>query len=554
MAEMQATPTGFARVADQFRAFSTIPMVRQAGALLGLAGAIALAASAVLWLQEPNWRQLEANLPLTEQAQVLDALGAAGIDYTLGAGGTAIMVPADRLYEAKMTLATSGLAAPAAEGYALLDQDQGIGSSRRMESTRFRRALEGELARSIESLAGVQQARVHLAIPERSVFLRSQAEPTASVVLTRYRGGKLAERQIAGIQQLVAASVPELTVDGVAVLDPYGNLLSKDASDDQFELTSTQFTLKRDLERQYVARVENMLAPLLGADGFRADVALDMIFRQTEIAQEQYTNPAMENGGVRSERWQRKLRPEGAGGVPGALTNAPPEAGLLAEEEVQGTAVQNRASEVQAEVLRNYELNKTIRYERPSPWEIQSLSVAVVINQRPPNAEGQAQPRTAAQLQALEAIIRDAVGLNANRGDTVTVTEAPFVVPELVEEPAPEGAPLISAQSIEGILRQGLPGIALLALVLFVLRPFMKSVMTLPPPPKPPKDDPYMQLSAPPGMPALPPPTTPEARARAISAQEMAKMNEWLDEARTMAQDDPRRIAQLTRQWMNSDG
>jgi flagellar M-ring protein FliF len=303
-----------------------------------------------------------------------------------------------------------------------------------------------------------------------------------------------------------------------------------------------------------VARVENMLAPLLGADGFRADVALNMIFRQTEIAQEQYTNPDMENGGVRSERWQRKLRPEGAGGVPGALTNAPPEAGLLAEEAAEGTAVQNRASEVQAEVFRNYELNKTIRYERPSPWEIQSLSVAVVIKQQPPSAEGQAQRRTAAQLQALEAIIRDAVGLNANRGDTVTVAEAPFVLPEPVEAPAPEGEPFISAQSVEGVLRQGLPGIALLALVLFVLRPFMKSVMTLPPPPKPPKDDPYMQLAAPPGMPALPPPATAEARARAISAQEMAKMNEWLDEARTMAQDDPRRIAQLTRQWMNSDG
>lgn len=554
MAELQATPTGFARAADQFRAFSTIPMVRQAGALLGLAGALALAASAVLWLQEPNWRQLEANLPLAEQAQVLDALGVAGIDYTLGAGGTAIMVPADRLYEAKMTLATSGLAAPAVEGYALLDQDQGLGSSRRMESSRFRRALEGELARSIESLAGVQQARVHLAIPERSVFLRSQAEPTASVVLTRYRGGKLTERQISGIQRLVAASVPELSVEGVAILDPYGNVLSTDTSDSQLKLTSTQFSLKRDLEQQYVARVENMLSPLLGAEGFRAEVALDMVFRQAEITQEQYTNPAGETGGIRSERWQRKLRPEGAGGVPGALTNAPPEAGLLAEESAAGTPEQNTASEVQAEVLRNYELNKTIRYERPSPWEIQSLSVAVVINQLPVDGEGAPQPRTEAQLAALEAIIRDAVGLNANRGDTVTVTEAPFLVAEEDVLPEAESEPFWAAPSFESLLRQGLTGLALLALVLFVLRPFMKSVMTLPPPPKPPKDDPYMQLAAPPGMPALPPPTTPEARARAISAQEMAKMNEWLDEARTMAQDDPRRIAQLTRQWMNSDG
>ena len=219
------------RVLDQFRAFSAIPVVRQLIALAGFAAAVALALASILWTQEPNWRQLEAGLPLQEQAQVLDILAGSNIEYSLGSSGAVILVPADRLYEAKMLLATSGMPAAPAEGYEILDQDQGLGASRRMESTRFRRALEGELAKSIESLAGVQSARVHLAIPERSVFVRSQSAPSSSVILTRYRGGQLSAAQIAGIQRLVAASVPELAVDDVAVLDPSGALLSIDRSD-----------------------------------------------------------------------------------------------------------------------------------------------------------------------------------------------------------------------------------------------------------------------------------------------------------------------------------
>ncbi len=562
-------PSGAARALDQFRAFSNIPMVRQAGALLGLAGAIALAISAAMWFQEPTWRQLEANLPLQEQAQVLDALTAAGIDYNLGAGGTAIMVPAERLYEAKMTLATSGLAAPAVQGNALLDQDTGLGASRRMESTRFRRALEGELARSIESLAGVQQARVHLAIPERSVFLRSQAEPTASVVLTRVRGGNLTNAQIAGIQRLVAASVPELTVDGVAVLDPSGSLLSKEVGDSDLELSNTQLTLKRELERQYADRVRNLLSPLLGVDGFRAEVALDMSFSTQEITREEYSN-APGQGGMRSERWQRQLRPEGAGGVPGALTNAPPEAGLLAEEATQADGSQNPVSEVQAEVLRNYELNKTIRYERPSPWAIENLSVAVVYNRGALAAaiaerDGIEQAAAEAQLTTLEADLRaliinaiGPVGGAALPEAAIKLTGASFLNAAAPVEVEVAGEPFWSSPGFESVLRQVLTGLALLALVFFVLRPFMKSVMTLPPPPKNAStgNEPMMQLSAPSGMPGLPAPNqlNQQAMARANAAQQMAQMNEWLEDARNMAQDDPRRIAQLTRQWMNTDG
>jgi flagellar M-ring protein FliF len=543
-------------------------MVRQLGALLGLAGALALAVSGALWVQEPNWRQLEANLPLEEQAQVLDALTVAGIEHTVGAGGRNIMVPAERLYEAKMTLATAGLAAPSVQGNALLDQDAGLGASRRMETTRFRRALEGELAQSIESLAGVQKARVHLALPERSVFLRSQAETTASVVLTRVRGGNLSPRQISGIQRLVAASVPELAADRVAILDPSGALLSKDVADPELELSNTQLTLKRELERQYAERVRNLLTPLLGAEDFRAEVALAMRFSTQEITREEFRNAPGEDGrgGMRSERWQRQLRPEGPGGVPGALTNAPPEAGLLVEEALQGTENQNLASEVQAEVLRNYELNKTISYERPSPWTIESLSVAVVYNKAAlteaiATRDGIEPAEADAQRLALEgeliALISNAIGPIAGQAlpaDAIRLTGASFLLEE-AEEEVIEDEPFWSSAGFESIVRLVVTGLAVVLLILFVLRPFMKSVMTLPPPPKAVGYDPILQLSAPAAMPGLAPPSVdPEEVARAMSAQQSAKMNEWLDDARNLAQDDPRRLAQLTRQWMNTDG
>ena len=567
MAEADAT-VGTPGVLDQFRAFSAIPVVRQLGALLGLAGALALAVSGALWVQEPNWRQLEANLPLEEQAQVLDALTVAGIEHTVGAGGRNIMVPAERLYEAKMTLATAGLAAPSVQGNALLDQDAGLGASRRMETTRFRRALEGELAQSIEGLAGVQKARVHLALPERSVFLRSQAETTASVVLTRVRGGTLSPRQISGIQRLVAASVPELAADRVAILDPSGALLSKDVADPELELSNTQLTLKRELERQYAERVRNLLTPLLGAEDFRAEVALAMRFSTQEITREEFRNAPGEDGrgGMRSERWQRQLRPEGPGGVPGALTNAPPEAGLLVEEALQGTENQNLASEVQAEVLRNYELNKTISYERPSPWTIESLSVAVVYNKAAlteaiATRDGIEPAEADAQRLALEgeliALISNAIGPIAGQAlpaDAIRLTGASFLLEE-AEEEVIEDEPFWSSAGFESILRLVVTGMAVVLLILFVLRPFMKSVMTLPPPPKAVGYDPILQLSAPAAMPGLaPPPVDPEEVARAMSAQQSAKMNEWLDDARNLAQDDPRRLAQLTRQWMNTDG
>lgn len=538
------------RVLDQFRAFSAIPMVRQLIALASFSGAIALAVGSILWTQEPNWRQLEAGLPLQEQAQVLDVLTGANIEYSLGTSGTVILVPADRLYEAKMLLATSGMPAAPPEGYEILDQDQGLGASRRMESSRFRRALEGELARSIESLAGVQTARVHLAIPERSVFIRTQAAPSSSVILSRYRGGQLSARQIAGIQKLVAASVPDLSVDDVAVLDPSGALLSIDKSDVDANLSTTQYALKRQIEGSLVSRIQGILAPLLGPEGVRAEVAAEMDFTSREVTRETYS-PDGGPGAVRSERSQRQRRPEGGGGVPGALTNSPPPGGRLEENAPEDGSTGLAAEELQADVTRNYELDKEIEYSRPSPGQVTRLSVAVVINALSVDEESGERPaRTEAELANLEAIIRDAVGFNPDRGDSITIREVPFVEFEAEPFPEPEPQPFWTAAWFEELVRQVLTGAALLSLVLFVLRPFTKWVMSLPVPPPPPilLGEQQVRLPAPNAVAA------PGDAQLKLPGPRQDDINEMLQEAQTVADNDPRRIAQLTRQWMNTGG
>jgi flagellar M-ring protein FliF len=538
------------RVLDQFRAFSAIPMVRQLIALASFSGAIALAVGSILWTQEPNWRQLEAGLPLQEQAQVLDVLTGANIEYSLGTSGTVILVPADRLYEAKMLLATSGMPAAPPEGYEILDQDQGLGASRRMESSRFRRALEGELARSIESLAGVQTARVHLAIPERSVFIRTQAAPSSSVILSRYRGGQLSARQIAGIQKLVAASVPDLSVDDVAVLDPSGALLSIDKSDVDANLSTTQYALKRQIEGSLVSRIQGILAPLLGPEGVRAEVAAEMDFTSREVTRETYS-PDGGPGAVRSERSQRQRRPEGGGGVPGALTNSPPPGGRLEENAPEDGSTGLAAEELQADVTRNYELDKEIEYSRPSPGQVTRLSVAVVINALSVDEESGERPaRTEAELANLEAIIRDAVGFNPDRGDSITIREVPFVEFEAEPFPEPEPQPFWTAAWFEELVRQVLTGAALLSLVLFVLRPFTKWVMSLPVPPPPPilLGEQQVRLPAPSAVAA------PGDAQLKLPGPRQDDINEMLQEAQTVADNDPRRIAQLTRQWMNTGG
>jgi flagellar M-ring protein FliF len=557
MAGTQVATIGPGAFGAQLQAMSTLPAVRQVGLLVGLAAAVAIGVGAVLWAQEPTYRQLHANLPLTEQARVLDALATADIDYRLGANGNAILVPAGELHRAQMQLATQGLPETRATGYELLDEDTGFGASRRMESARFQRALEGELTRSITSLRSVQGARIHLALPERSVFLRERTPPTASVVLNLFAGRSLTDAQIDGIRHLVASSVPDLEAPRVAVLDQNGRLLSPQDDDMPTALSGQSLALTRELESTLVKRIETILSPIVGMEGVRAQVAADLDFTRIETTSETYNPSAREAPWVRSERVQSRTQEgQGPAGVPGALTNQPPEAGVAtpgAATPTEATATNTQETQtVSSDITRNYELDKRIEYAQPMPGRVRRLSVAVVVEQLPaPDADTPAQPRSPEELARLEALVREAIGFDAARGDTLSVTEAPFARPE-PERVAPVTTPIWEQDWVWQLLRQLLGATVVLVLVLTVLRPMLKSLATLPAQNVQASLQPVVQGGAEGGQ---APPQLPQLSAGgAPQSAAAASIEERLNQARAIATEDPRRVAQLTRSWMEGDG
>ena len=556
MAGTEVATLGSGDLGARLQAVSSLPAVRQVGLLVGLAAAVAIGVGAVLWAQEPTWRQLHADLPLVEQGRVLDALGAAGIDYRLGAGGDAVLVPAEDLYRAQMQLAQQGLPESAPTGYELLDQDTGFGASRRMESARFQRALEGELTRSIESLRNVRTARIHLALPERSVFLRERTPPSASVVLNLHAGRSLTDGQIEGVRHLVAASVPELSSTSVTVLDQNGRLLSPPEEDAPTAVSGRHLALTRELETTLVDRVEAILSPIVGADGVRAQVAADLDFTRIETTSEIYDPEARGDGYVRSERVQNRTREgEGPNGVPGALTNQPPEAGVAdpdgAVDPAAGPADDAATQTLSSDVTRNYEIDKRVEHARSAPGRVRRLSVAVVVDQLPAtDPEAGPQPRTPEELARLEALIREAVGFDAARGDTISVTEAAFARPEPpeVEE---AGVPLWEQPWLWSGLRQLLGATVVIVLLLAVLRPLLKSLATLPAQDVRASLQPVAagaQGETPASLPA------PGASDQPLPSPPGVSAEERLQQARSLATEDPRRVAQLTRAWMESDG
>ena len=556
MAGTEVATLGSGDLGARLQAVSSLPAVRQVGLLVGLAAAVAIGVGAVLWAQEPTWRQLHADLPLVEQGRVLDALGAAGIDYRLGAGGDAVLVPAEDLYRAQMQLAQQGLPESAPTGYELLDQDTGFGASRRMESARFQRALEGELTRSIESLRNVRTARIHLALPERSVFLRERTPPSASVVLNLHAGRSLTDGQIEGVRHLVAASVPELSSTSVTVLDQNGRLLSPPEEDAPTAVSGRHLALTRELETTLVDRVEAILSPIVGADGVRAQVAADLDFTRIETTSEIYDPEARGDGYVRSERVQNRTREgEGPNGVPGALTNQPPEAGVAdpdgAVDPAAGPADDAATQTLSSDVTRNYEIGQRVEHARSAPGRVRRLSVAVVVDQLPAtDPEAGPQPRTPEELARLEALIREAVGFDAARGDTISVTEAAFARPEPpeVEE---AGVPLWEQPWLWSGLRQLLGATVVIVLLLAVLRPLLKSLATLPAQDVRASLQPVAagaQGETPASLPA------PGASDQPLPSPPGVSAEERLQQARSLATEDPRRVAQLTRAWMESDG
>ncbi|QXH34421.1 flagellar basal-body MS-ring/collar protein FliF [Pseudomonas muyukensis] len=484
---------------------SQMPMLRQVGLLVGLAASVAIGFAVVLWSQQPDYRPLYGSLAGMDTKQVIDTLASADIPYRVEPNSGALLVKADDLSRARLKLAAAGVAPSDGNvGFELLDKDQGLGTSQFMEATRYRRGLEGELARTVSSLNNVKAARVHLAIPKSSVFVRDERKPSASVLVELYPGRALEAGQVMAIVNLVATSVPELDKSQVTVVDQKGNLLSDQLQDTALTMAGKQFDYSRRMEGLLTQRVHNILQPVLGNDRYKAEVSADVDFSAVESTSEQF-NP--DQPALRSEQSvnEQRASSQGPQGVPGALSNQPP-AGASAPENATAAATPAGAiqpgqplvdangqqimdpatgqpmlapypSDKRQQSTKNFELDRSISHTRQQQGRLTRLSVAVVVDDQvkldAASGEATRTPWGAEDLARFTRLVQDAVGFDASRGDSVTVINVPFAADRGDEL---GDIPFYSQPWFWDIVKQVLGVLFILVLVFGVLRPVLNNI------------------------------------------------------------------------------
>lgn len=550
--------SSLAVINDQFRGLVSLPLERQIGLIVALAAALTLVVSLVLWLTRPNYVVLFPNLPEQESAQVLEALEQSGVPFRLDPVSGAVQVPSAQLHEARLKLATEGLPKASGFGFELLEKDQGLGTSRLIEDARYHRAIEGELARSIATLNSVESARVHLALPRQSVFVRERSQPTASVLVNLYAGRSLDEGRAAGIVHLVSSSIPDLNPENVTVVDQRGRLLTQPHSHmDGLAGSGRQLDFTRRLEEGYVRRIMDIISPIVGSDAIRAQVAAEVDFSRVERTTEAY-DP--ERSAVRSEQISEdERRDRGMAGVPGALSNQPPETGVIGEAGEAGVQ-QDQPGSVSRRSVRNFELDRTVSHIREAPGGVQRLSVAVVVDhQERPNAEGVLErgPLSDDEMARITTLVREAVGFDAERGDSVNVINASFR-PVETPEPLPE-APLWQEPWVMDLTKTVLAVIMVVVLALTVVRPLLRSLAERGIASRQEGEDLARLALTDEGAGAVGTAEAPgvgQEAHKALAGPQAAQRSydNNLEAARNIVREDPRRVAQLMKNWMASDG
>lgn len=547
-----AETTSQTKMVTALSGFGNLSIARQLLLMAGLAASIALGFIIVMWAQQPNYVMLYGGLSDQDTMDVTNALDRAAIPYKITPGSATILVPGDRVHEARMNLAGQGLPKETATGFELLDKDQGFGVSQFMENARYQRALEGELSKTISSMSNVQVARVHLAIPKQSEFVRDRKDPSASVMLTVYGGRPIRDEQVAAIVHLVASSVTNLSPDKITVVDQTGKLLTSLQSTDSMRLTATQFEYRKKLEDHYTKRIEDILSPIVGESGVRAQVSADMDFNQTEQTQESY-NPDLP--AVRSEQTyeDQTSSASGVSGIPGALSNQPP-----VSQNTQGQQSQNAGSsnspgkDTVRKVTRNYELDKTISHTRYQTGLIRKLSIAVVVDDHQKvNEDGTVErtPLTDQELTRITSVVKETVGFNAERGDSVNVTNVSFAQPPVLEEPP--ATPFYQKPWVLDLAKQFAAGIGVLVLVFGVLRPLFRSLVDK----APPAGSVVVsrggggELAASNGMLA-----SQQGQGQIGQLPGPSNYDQQLGAIKGMASQDPKRVAQVVKNWVSTDG
>ncbi len=518
---------------------------------VGLAGLVALAVAMTMWSSQGDYKVLYANLSDKDGGAIIAQLSQMNVPYRHADGGAAILVPAAKVHDARLKLAAAGLPKGSVVGYELMDGAR-FGQTQFQERLTFQRGLEGELTRSITAMAAVQNARVHLALPNQNGFFREQQKPSASVLLTLYPGRTLDRAQIAGIVHLVSSSVPEMNPKAVSVLDQTGALLTGDAANPQAGLDAQQLQYVAQVEAGYQKRIFELLEPLVGRDNLRATVTADVDFSQTEATSEEFSpnQGADASVAIRSQQVSEQTGSTGGApsGVPGAASNQPP---VPATAPLTGAAAPLQAaqgggnSNSRRDAVTNYEVDKTVRVTRNATGTVKRLNAAVVVNHRTAtDAKGKTTttPLTNDEIGKLTALVQESIGFKQDRGDSVKVINAPFKV-EKIEK---VDLPLWKQPEIIDMLRAAAvpAGLALLGLIVFfgMIRPAMKAALAPPPPPAP-----GQQLTAVvDDDTALPEPGTP-------AALPAPKSSEHLDAARALAKENPAAVANIVRGWVSGE-
>lgn len=520
-----------------------IPAVRQVLLLVGVAASVAAGFAIVQWSQAPGMTQLYRDLDTADAAQVAEALRSAGIKYELDTGSGVVLVAESRLHDARLEMASQGLPQGAGIGMELIQEQSSFGVSQFMEGARYQHALEAELARTIAHIGAVREARVHLALPKQSAFIRDQKSASASVLLQLSRGRELESDQAAAIVNLVASSIPNLAAGDVTLIDQHGRLLSSPGSEAVDAQAASQFRHARKLEETYKRRVEELLTPLVGPGRVRAQVVASLDFTISEETRETF-DPV--NSAVRSEHLSEEGR-RGSGiapeGIPGALSNQPPQA--AADPAIAAEAIQ--AVNTSRVSTRNFEVDRTISRVRPQPGTIEKLSVAVLVDNSPTADAADASVEDGTQtalseneLERYTALVKEAVGFNAARGDTVVVMNGAFrdmpepalvVAPKLWEEP-------IIRDYLKQILGAGL----VLVLAFGLVRPLLRNLVATAP-----SGEAYAGSGQ-----AL---VAGGAQQQATGQRALAgpSYDDKVKAARNVVAHDPARVAQLVRKWASAN-
>ncbi|WP_267223461.1 flagellar basal-body MS-ring/collar protein FliF [Dyella silvae] len=543
------------------------PATRQLLLLVGVAAAVALGVAVVLWSRGPNYGLLYAGLEQKDAAAVTQALQASNTPYTLGADGASIMVPASDLAAIRLKLASQGLPQGSVATAAAPGGDSPFGMSDLAERTRYQQMLETDLGNTIAGLQSVRAARVHLALPKPSAFIRDNKEASASVLVTLYPGRQLDASQVAAIVHLVASSVPNLDPKQVSVVDQQGQLLTITDPGSASAIGDTRLRLATRIENTYAQRIEELLTPLVGPGKVRAQVYADLDFSETEKATETYGH---EHPALRSEQTSSEQRTGVAGdaGVPGALSNQPPNtvaqptaakpnAGKPANGKgaANATAQSNAPGENSSSATRNYELDRTISHVSDPAGRLARLTVAVVVDNK--SVAGDKGPKsvpfTPQELEHLTTLARNAVGYNEARGDNVSVINQPFHQDPGSDAPAPS-QPFWERPGMLDLIKQG-AGILVALLVAFgLLRPLLRGLSRAPVPGT------GLAVATPDGA------SIPTISVRVDDDDEGDELvrlggvpqqlayEQRIGIARRMVNENPKQVAQVVRSWVGEDG